>query len=79
MFVMNMPKGPDTPNLVTRLRQMADCIGKTYDQYPEWFQEATKSSNDHGNSVWRDLFAIAADELEQMQKLNGKLYSTLYP
>lgn len=77
MFMMNRPKGPDKPNDLARcLRELAAAVtGMT--PYPAWFLE---DNNRPGpNPAWRNILTKAADELEQMQKLNGKLYKTLYP
>jgi len=61
-------------NMVQALREVIPCIGLMGENYPEWFREMGT-----GQSPWITLLSSAADELEGMQKLNGKLYKTLYP
>lgn len=65
-----MPK--DT---VLCLRQVSSAItpGATY---PQWFLDMNGQLS---GEPWKTLLNTAADELETMQKLNGKLYRTLYP
>ena len=58
-----MPK--DIP---ARLRRMASAVSSG--QYPSWFDTASVAA-------WQKLFNGAADELEQMQQLNGRLLRRL--
>jgi len=63
-------------DMVVALRQVSSCIGQGITSYPQWFLESDDKS---GWKAWKDLINQAADELENMQKLNGRLYKTLYP
>jgi len=62
--------------MVTALREMLPAIGSMITNCPPWFQEI---HDREGLRAWATLLSSAADELERMQKLNGKLYKTLYP
>ena len=67
------------PNdMVVALRQLAAASStpKSITEYPLWFQEEW---NKDMNGCWANMLLKAADELENMQKLNGRLYKTLYP
>jgi hypothetical protein len=59
------------------LRELSTCAEKGVGiaAYPQWFQEEYRTNN----NVFATYMRLAADELEGMQKLNGKLYKTLYP
>ena len=67
----DMPK-----NMVVVLRELSTAIGNYGATTPQWFQEMILK--DH-TTAWTTILSSAADELEGMQKLNGKLYKTLYP
>jgi hypothetical protein len=58
-----MPK--DIP---TRLRQLASAVSSG--RYPSWFDTSSVAA-------WQKQFNGAADELEQMQQLNGRLLRRL--
>lgn len=61
---------PMPKDLVVCLRQMAAVPpGSTLHAYPEWFQEQYKKED---LKAYPNLFALAADELEQMQQLAGR-------
>ena len=65
------------PNdMVVALRQVSSAFGKPMSEWPKWFLDENKNA---GENSWRNLINQAADELENMQKLNGRLYKTLYP
>jgi len=66
-------------SLVVAMRELSSCCGTTLSGHPEWFREAYLNSQKGGYDVVATLLSDAADELEGMQKLNGKLYKTLYP
>ena len=60
-------------DLTVALRQMAQACHTSY--YPKWFMaEALK---DASCKPWGDLLNQAADELEAMQMLNGRLLRRL--
>lgn len=63
-------------NMVQALRELAPCNGRQLSDFPEWFQEQWHKE---GRQAMITILSSAADELEGMQKLNGKLYKTLYP
>lgn len=63
-------------SMVVALREVILGIGTTPDKYPEWFRDESAADP---YKAWTTLLSSAADELEGMQKLNGKLYKTLYP
>lgn len=63
-----MPK-----STVVKLRQVSSAITPG-SRYPDWFL-ALSGHND--GKPWRDLLFAAADELEQMQQLNGRLLRRL--
>jgi len=61
---------PMPKDLVIALRQMAAVpIGSPIRNYPEWFQELYKKDD---LKAFPSIFALAADELEQMQQLAGR-------
>ena len=64
-------------DIVVALRQLAEAskTPKQITEYPIWFQQEW---NKDGTGCWSKMLAQAADELENMQKLNGRLYKTLY-
>ena len=70
-----MPK-----DMVVALRQILKAFSAvapgTLMTWPEWFKELEQDGPWKG---WTTLMSTAADDLETMQKLNGKLYKTLYP
>jgi len=68
-FVTVIPK-----NLVVALRQMVACAGHGTSAYPDWFKERYAENV----NFYSQMVAQAADELEAMQELNGRLYKTLY-
>jgi len=61
---------------VVALRELAANSGKSISEYPLWFKELWDKDPSASFSI---VLSSAADELELMQKLNGKLYKTLYP
>lgn len=63
-------------NTVAALREMVPCVGSMIASCPEWFRDMYEKE---GVKAWSTLLSSTADEMEQMQKLNGKLYKTLYP
>ena len=63
-------------DMVVALRQVSSSFGKPMAEWPKWFMDQNIKA---GEQSWKDLLNQAADELEQMQKLNGRLYKTLYP
>jgi hypothetical protein len=63
-----MPK-----DIVVRLRQVSTALSTGSDQ-PAWFLDQLCL---HPRKPWTDLFNGAADELEQMQQLNGRLVRRL--
>jgi len=64
-------------DIVVALRQLSSaCKGlQPMSAYPKWFQDMY---NSQPNTAWFSIMEQAADELENMQKLNGRLYKTLY-
>ena len=62
-------------DMVVALRQLAEAVGKPIQGFPEWFQRRFELDP---NAACREIYLSAADELENMQKLNGRLYKTLY-
>jgi len=66
-------------SLIVAMRELSSCCGKTLHDHPDWFKEAYLNSANNGYDVVATLLSDSADELERMQKLNGKLYKTLYP
>ena len=66
-----MPK-----DIVVRLRQIAAAYTRANDieVFPEWFK---RQHANNPREVWITLVSTAADELEQMQQLNGRLLRRL--
>ena len=62
-------------DMVVALRQLAESVGQPIQGFPKWFQEEF-SKDPH--AACRGIYLQAAEELENMQKLNGRLYKTLY-
>ena len=63
------------PTTLEKLRQLAATpINSGIESYPDWFQERHK---ERAYMAFTDFFTEAADELEQMQKLNGRLLRRL--
>jgi hypothetical protein len=67
---MTEPMPKDT---VVALRQVLKGFK---DGWPQWFREMEGEKNWHG---WITLLSTAANDLEQMQKLNGYYHKILYP
>lgn len=63
-------------SMVATLRELAASSGKGISEYPEWFQEQWRIDP---AAAFGTILNSAAEELENHQKLNGKLYKTLYP
>lgn len=63
-----MPK-----DIVVRLRQVSTALSTGSGQ-PAWFMNQLRLDP---NKPWISLFNGAADELEQMQQLNGRLLRRL--
>lgn len=66
-----------TKDTVVRLRQIIPCMGKTMDAFPDWFQEEWRKDPIDVCKPFNTLLAAAADELEQMRQLNGRLLRRL--
>lgn len=66
-------------SLVVAMRELSSACGTNLSSHPEWFREAWAKDGNNGFGVLAHLLNDSADELERMQKLNGKLYKTLYP
>lgn len=63
------------PTILEKLRQMSAVPSNSpIEVYPVWFQERFKKSN---YGTFMEFFSEAADELEQMQRLNGRLLRRL--
>ena len=62
-------------DVVVALRQVGEAVGKGMYEFPVWFQKEARIDY---FGPWRVLLNQAAEELESMQKLNGRLYKTLY-
>ena len=62
----DMPK-----DMVARLRQVSLGFKSGSGGYPQWFTE--RCNKEGGSAVWHALLAGAADELEQMRQLAGRL------
>jgi hypothetical protein len=64
-------------NVVVLLRQLSELSStqKSIDDYPEWFREEWKKDP---NKIWSSILAEAANDVEQMQALAGRLYKQLY-
>jgi len=63
-------------DMVVALRQIAAGVAShNFNEWPKWFLELNKKE---GPNSWPIILNQAADELESMQKLNGRLYKTLY-
>lgn len=63
-------------SMVVTLRELAASSGKGISEYPDWFKELWHVSPAQAFGV---ILTSAADELEGMQQLAGKLHKTLYP
>ncbi len=66
-----MPK-----DMVVALREVMKGFTGPTAGWPMWFTDMEKQGPWKG---WTTILSTAADDLERMQKLNGKLYKTLYP
>ncbi len=66
----DMPKG-----MAKALRDVIPYIGTGAG--PDWFSEMVDRNG--AVKAWVTLLSSAADDIEKHQKLNGKLYKTLYP
>ena len=63
------------PTILEKLRQMSVIpVEAPITGYPDWFQEMYRKSP---STSFSGVFLQAADELEQMQKLNGRLLRRL--
>jgi len=66
-------------SLVVAMRELSSCCGTTLSGHPEWFKGGLSELPEGGYDVVATLLSDAADELEGMQKLNGKLYRPYIP